>query len=92
MSLWAFRFLLWYLCILLVQPQNRFTFLWPFRMAMRFDGGRGHFACRFNRRRRIVRMIRFGPATRAALFLMVLQLYFQPDRRFSGQRGLESRH
>ncbi len=33
MSLWAFRFLLWYICILLVQPQNRFTFLWPLRIA-----------------------------------------------------------
>ncbi len=25
MSIWAFRFLLWYLCILLVQPQNRWS-------------------------------------------------------------------
>lgn len=33
MSLWSFRFLLWYLCVLLVQPQNRFTFLWPLRIA-----------------------------------------------------------
>lgn len=33
MSLWAFRFLLWYICVLLVQPQNRFTFLWPLRIA-----------------------------------------------------------
>lgn len=33
MNLWAFRFLLWYVCILLVQPQNRFTFLWPLRIA-----------------------------------------------------------
>jgi hypothetical protein len=32
-GLWGFRFLLWYLCILLVQPQNRFTFLWPLRIA-----------------------------------------------------------
>lgn len=33
MSLWAFRFLLWYICILMVQPQNRFPFLWPFHIA-----------------------------------------------------------
>lgn len=33
MSLWAFRFLLWYICVLLVQPQNRFTFLWPLHIA-----------------------------------------------------------
>jgi len=33
MSLWGFRFLLWYICIMLVQPQNRFTFLWPLHIA-----------------------------------------------------------
>lgn len=33
MNLWGFRFILWYICILLVQPQNRFTFLWPLRIA-----------------------------------------------------------
>lgn len=33
MSLWAFRFLLWYLCVMLVQPQNRFLFLWPLHIA-----------------------------------------------------------
>jgi hypothetical protein len=33
MNIWGFRFILWYICILLVQPQNRFTFLWPLRIA-----------------------------------------------------------
>ena len=33
MSLWGFRFLLWYICILFVQPQNRFSFLWPLKIA-----------------------------------------------------------
>ena len=33
MSLWAFRFVLWYICILMVQPQNRFPFLWPLHIA-----------------------------------------------------------
>ena len=33
MSLWGFRFLLWYICVLFVQPQNRFTFLWPLHIA-----------------------------------------------------------
>lgn len=33
MNLWGFRFILWYICILMVQPQNRFTFLWPLRIA-----------------------------------------------------------
>lgn len=33
MALWAFRFLLWYICILIVQPQNRFPILYPLRIA-----------------------------------------------------------
>lgn len=33
MNLWAFRFLLWYICVSLVQPQNRFTVLWPLHIA-----------------------------------------------------------
>ncbi len=33
LSVWAFRFLLWYICVLLVQPQNRYTFLWPLHIA-----------------------------------------------------------
>lgn len=33
MSTWAFRFLLFYVVILCVQPQNRFTFLHPLRIA-----------------------------------------------------------
>lgn len=33
MSLWAFRCMLWYICIMFVQPQNRFAFLWPLRIA-----------------------------------------------------------
>ncbi len=33
LSVWAFRFLLWYVCIMLVQPQNRYTFLWPLHIA-----------------------------------------------------------
>lgn len=33
LSIWAFRFLLWYICVMLVQPQNRYTFLWPLHIA-----------------------------------------------------------
>ncbi len=33
LGLWAFRFVLWYICIYLVQPQHRFPFLIPFRIA-----------------------------------------------------------
>lgn len=32
-STWAFRCLLWYVCIMFVQPQNRFPVLWPLHIA-----------------------------------------------------------
>ncbi len=62
MSLWAFRFLLWYVCIMLVQPQNRFTFLWPLRIAnLSFIIATGlHVLACLEARRPVVRM---GPAT-----------------------------
>ena len=69
MSLWAFRFLLWYLCILLVQPQNRFIFLWPFRLAMvsMVAAIILHAVATAQENRPF---IRFGPATRVAFALM----------------------
>lgn len=30
---WSFVFLMWYICVLCVQPQNRFTFLYPLHIA-----------------------------------------------------------
>lgn len=33
MSTWAFRCLLWYVCIMFVAPQNRFPVLWPLHIA-----------------------------------------------------------
>ncbi len=69
MSLWAFRFILWYICILLVQPQNRFLFLWPLRIAyLSFMIGAGlHiFACLEDGRP----ILRMGPATILALLLL----------------------
>lgn len=33
MSTWAFRFLLWFICVLYTQPQNRFAFMAPFHLA-----------------------------------------------------------
>lgn len=33
LSTWAFRFLLWYVCIMFVAPQNRFPVLWPLHIA-----------------------------------------------------------
>ena len=69
MSVWAFRFLLWYLCILLVQPQNRFIFLWPFRLAM-LSMVAAIILHAVSTAQENRPMIRFGPATRTALFLM----------------------
>lgn len=78
MSLWAFRFLLWYICIMLVQPQNRFTFLWPLHIAdLSFILAVGlHVLACLQREQPLVRM---GPATRLALVLMfftTLSLHF----------------
>jgi len=69
MNLWAFRFMLWYICILLVQPQNRFTFLWPLHIAdLSFIAGLGlHILSSMELRRPIVRL---GPATILALTLL----------------------
>jgi O-Antigen ligase len=70
MNLWAFRFMLWYICILLVQPQNRFTFLWPLHIAdISFILGVGlHSLSSLELRRPL---IRFGPATILALALLL---------------------
>ena len=75
-SLWSFRFLLWYVCILLVQPQNRFTFLWPLHIAdVSFILAIVlHLLACLEERRPIVRM---GPATILTLLLMVATLMSQ---------------
>ena len=70
MNLWAFRFILWYVCVLLVQPQNRFTFLWPFRIAyMCFlvAAGLHIFSCMEENRP----IIRAGPGTILAFLLLL---------------------
>ena len=73
MSLWGFRFLLWYVCILLVQPQNRFTFLWPLRIAnLSFIIATClHVLSCMDGRRAPLRM---GPATILALALIVFSI------------------
>ena len=77
MNRWAFRFILWYICVLLVQPQNRFTFLWPLRIAnlsFIIAAGLHFFACLEGRRP----LVRLGPATLLAFALMffaILSLY-----------------
>ena len=68
-STWAFRFLLWYLCILCVQPQNRFLFLHPLQIAdLCIMGAVGlHFVSATQEGKPFLRM---GPATVTALLLM----------------------
>lgn len=69
MSLWAFRFLLWYLCIMIVQPQHRFPFLMPFQigdLSMIMATGL-HIAAALAEGRPL---LRFGPATCAAIALL----------------------
>jgi len=75
-SLWSFRFLLWYICILLVQPQNRFTFLWPLHIAdISFILAIGfHVLACLEAQRPLVRL---GPATILTLLLMVFTMLSQ---------------
>ncbi len=79
-SLWAFRFLLWYILILMVQPQNRFPILYNLRIAnftaivcVLF-----HFAAFVTEKKPL---IRWNPATILSLVLLFLGLlaqYFGP--------------
>lgn len=69
MNLWAFRFILWYICVMFVQPQNRFTFLWPLRIAnlsFLIAVGLHVFSCLESKRS----LVRLGPATILALALL----------------------
>jgi O-antigen ligase len=68
-SRWAFRFLLFYICVLCVQPQNRFTFLFPLHIAdICIMGAVGlHFVSATQEGKPI---LRFGPATVIGLLLM----------------------
>jgi len=68
-SRWAFRFLLFYIAILCVQPQNRFTFLHPLQIA---DISIAltvllHFVSHQETGRPLIRM---GPGTITAILLM----------------------
>ena len=70
MSLWAFRFLLWYICILMVQPQNRFPVFYSLHIAdLSVIGAVGlHIFSAASEKRQ---PIRFGPGTIVALLLMI---------------------
>jgi ElaB/YqjD/DUF883 family membrane-anchored ribosome-binding protein len=70
MSLWAFRFLLWYVCILMVQPQNRFPVFYSLHIAdlsVLAAVGLHIFSAASEKRP----PIRFGPGTIVALLLMI---------------------
>lgn len=76
MNLLAFRMLLIYVCIMLVQPQNRFTFLWPLHIAdLSFIAAVAlHVLSCIQDRRPIVRL---GPATILALLLLMFAFLSQ---------------
>lgn len=69
-SLWAFRFLLFYICILCVQPQNRFTFLHSMHIAdISVMAAVGlHLVAVAQEGQRFLRL---GPATISALLLIM---------------------
>ena len=76
LGLAAFRMLLVYVVVMFVQPQNRFTFLWPLHIAdLSFMGAVGlHvLACAQDRRP----IVRFGPATIVSLLLLVFAFLSQ---------------
>ena len=76
MSLWAFRFLLWYIAIMIVQPQHRFGFLFPYRIAnlTMILATALHVAACLTQHKPV---LRFGPATRLALVLITFGLLSQ---------------
>lgn len=89
MSLWAFRFVLFYLLFLLVQPQVKFPFLAPWRPAYvcMVIAAILHFASASQENKPI---IRFGPATITALLLMFfsyLSLFIGPFQTSSAWNG-----
>lgn len=73
---WALRFLLWYVCILFTQPQNRFYFLYPFHIAdICVLGALGfHFLSGGQSGRQLLNL---GPGSSLALGLMVMALLSQ---------------
>lgn len=89
LSRWSFIFLLWHICIHFTQPQNRFLFLYPFRIAqltILIALGLHIFACMQDRQP----ILRMGVATRIALVLIVFGLlsqYFGPFQTSTAWNG-----
>ena len=79
---WAFRFTMWFILVLLTQPQFRFYFLIPFHLAdIAFIGGFGFHVldCMNNSKP----FIRFGPATKLSCCLLACALsahYLNPHQ------------
>ena len=79
---WSFRFVLWYILVLLTQPHFRFPFLIPFHLGdIAIAGGVGFHIihCMENSRP----FFFFGPATKLATLLMLVALmshYFNPNQ------------
>ena len=71
LSLAAFRMLLVYIVVLFVQPQNRFTFLWPLHIAdLSFIAAVGlHVLACMQEGRPLLRM---GPGTVTGLILLAM--------------------
>ena len=73
MKRWGFCALLWYICIMFVQPQNRFTFLWPLHIAeltFLVAFALHAYVCL----RDGAPLIRWGPGTCLGITLLVLAL------------------
>lgn len=72
-SRWALRFILWFVCILLTQPQNRFAFLFPFHIAdIAVMGALGFHVMAIGQER--IPVIRPGAASICGVILMGLAL------------------
>lgn len=88
-SRYAFLFLLYYVAIGLTQPQNRFLFLYPYKIAqLAFIAAVLFHAMSVMQEDK--EPIRFGPATKLALVLMPLGLiaqYFGPYVTWTGWNG-----
>lgn len=73
MKRWGFCLLLWYVCIMFVQPQNRFTFLWPLHIAeLTFLGAFAFHA--YVCLRDGTPLIRLGPGTCLGIALIAFSL------------------
>ena len=88
MSVWSFRFLLWFICVMFTAPQNRFPFLSPLHIAdLSVMGAVGMHLLSAGQRGGILKM---GPASVLTILLMLFGLLsqytgaLQTDTRWNG--------